>query len=157
MLHVLINLNPIFTFCIGQLCIFSSSNTISWGTWRILHYIASSKSWFTMDQHMRHNEFDIEPWLEFFFCKQTLKILVLHAHKLEHGFFEFLTKTSSLFFLCNHIISIFSNMWSWFQYLKYIFIFMVYLFMRTLESNTRSSRTTYEIFINIELNENISP
>jgi hypothetical protein len=48
-------------------------------------------------------------------------------------------------------------MWSWFQYLKYIFIFMVYLFMRTLESNTRSSRTTYEIFINIELNENISP
>jgi hypothetical protein len=73
-----------------------------------------------------HHDLDIEPYLEFLSCRQTLKILKLLGltHKLERGLLEFYTRTTSLFLLLDHIGFITSIQWSWCQYLRYIFIFM---------------------------------
>jgi hypothetical protein len=94
-----------------------------------LHALVISQSYLNS---WDHHDLDIEPYLEFFSCSQTLKTLRLLGltHKLEHGLLEFYTRTTSLFLLLDHILLdhigfISSIQWSWCQYLKYIFIFMV--------------------------------
>ena len=88
-----------------------------------LHALGISQSYLNS---WDHHDLDIEPYLEFFSCNQTLKILrlLVLAHKLEHGLLEFYTRTTTLFLLLDHIGFISSIQWSWCQYLRYIFIFM---------------------------------
>jgi hypothetical protein len=47
-----------------------------------------------------HHDLNIELYLEFFSCSQTLKILRFLGltHKLEHGLLEFYTRTAFYFF-----------------------------------------------------------
>jgi hypothetical protein len=88
-----------------------------------LHALGLSQSYLNS---WDHHDLDIEPYLEFFSCRQTLNILKLLglAHKLEHVSLEFDTRTTTLFLLLDHIGFISSIIWSWCQYLRYIFIFM---------------------------------
>jgi hypothetical protein len=90
-----------------------------------LHALGISQSYLNS---WDHHDLDIEPYLEFFSCSQALKILRLLGltQKLEHGLLEFYTRTTSLFLLLDQIEFISSIQWSWCQYLRYIFIFMVY-------------------------------
>jgi hypothetical protein len=89
-----------------------------------LHALGLSQSYLNS---WDHHDLDIEPYLEFFSCRQTLKILKLLglAHKLEHGSLESYTRTTTLFLFLDHIGFISSIQRSWCQYLRYIFIFMV--------------------------------
>jgi hypothetical protein len=89
----------------------------------LLHALGLSQSYLNS---WDHHDLDIEPYLEFLSCRQTLKILRLLglARKLEHGSLEFYTRTTTLFLLLDHIGFISSIQWSWCQYLRYIFIFM---------------------------------
>jgi hypothetical protein len=88
-----------------------------------LHALGLSQSYINS---WDHHDLDIEPYLEFFSCRQTLEILKLLglAHKLEHGSLELYTRTTTLFLLLDHIGFISSIQWSRCQYLRYILIFM---------------------------------
>jgi hypothetical protein len=88
-----------------------------------LHALGISQSYLNS---WDHHDLDIEPYLEFFSCSQTLNILKLLGltHKLEYGLLEFYTRTTSLFLLLDHIGFTSSIQWCWCQYLRYIFIFM---------------------------------
>jgi hypothetical protein len=68
----------------------------------LLHALGISQSYLNS---WDHHDLDIEPYLEFFSCNQTLKILrhLGLTHKLEHGLLEFYTRTISLFLLLDHI------------------------------------------------------
>jgi hypothetical protein len=127
MLHVLTNLE--FILWVFDLVNLVSSHTLSqylephkeFFIW--LHALGLSQSYLnSWDRH----DLDIEPYLELFSCRQTLKILKLLglAHKQEHGTLEFYTRTTPLFLLLDHIGFISSIQWSWCQYLRYIFISM---------------------------------
>jgi hypothetical protein len=103
-----------------------------------------------------HHDIDIEPYLKFFSCRQTLKILKLLGltHKLEHGSLELYTRTISFFLLLDHIRFISSIQWSWCQYLTYIFIFMA---SKPWIQHMDPSSNSYEQFIYIKHNDIISP
>jgi hypothetical protein len=126
MLHVLTNLK-------------SNLWSLSWSSSALSQYLEPHKEFFiwlhaiglsqSYLNSWDHHGLDIEPYLEFFSCRQTLKILKLLglAHRKEHGPLEFYTTTTTLFLLLDHIGLISSIQWSWCQYLRYIFIFMASL------------------------------
>jgi hypothetical protein len=68
----------------------------------LLHALSISQSYLNS---WDHHDLDIESYLEFFSCNQTLKILrhLGLTHKLEHGLLEFYIRTTSLFLLLDHI------------------------------------------------------
>jgi hypothetical protein len=114
-----------------------------------LHALGISQSYLNL---WDHHDLDIEPYLEFFSCSQTLKILKLLGltDKLEHGLLKFYTRT------------IISSSWSYWIYLFYSMILMPILkislssWHSSLESNTWTSSNSYEQFLYKNLNENIS-
>jgi hypothetical protein len=77
-----------------------------------------------------HHDLDIEPYLEFFSCRQSLKILKLlgQAHKLEHASLEFYTRTY------NSI----SSSWSYWIHLFYSMILMpilkIYIYLHGIQA-----------------------
>ena len=68
-----------------------------------------------------HHDLDLEPFIEFFSCNYTLKILILHGltHNLKHGFLWANTSTPFPFIIPGHIMFISSDQWSGCQYPMY--------------------------------------
>jgi hypothetical protein len=106
MLHVLTNLESIiWSLSWSTLCLLMLyHNILRWIKKFVIWLYARGLSQSYLNS-LDHNVLNIKPYLEFFCCRQTIKILKLLSltHKLEHGLLEFYTKTSFSFLLLDHI------------------------------------------------------